>query len=273
MAFKMDLASIKKGAATIKEQAEKKGGFKQFKFKEKVSYIMILQKDSVFIKDVHLHQLWKAGKPVMTIGSPQADGLEDPIMKRGWEIREAFKENPDKELQNLFKLYMPKSITYANVIDLRKIEDGVQVAALPAAVKDLILDVVSEAESEDDLKKIFDLDEARPLKVAHNGGEKIDKKYETPRFLDNKVAGLLKSGKITEEQIEKQFFNLDKLQPVYDDAKIQKYLQMLEEQVKFTLEKKGVDLDGAGAGMDANDLSGDDDFSVSSSSDDDFDLE
>lgn len=269
MAFKFDPNELKKSADTLKQQAERKGSFKSFQFKEKESYLLILQKDNQFIFDVALHEVWKNKKPIFRVGSPTVNQEEDPIMKRGWEIREKFLDCGNEKLEGLFRKYMPRNQSFCRVIDLKNISEGVQIAALPKLVKDAIIDQVSEIETEEQAKAVFDLDLGRILKVTHNGGQGINKKYEVAKFLD-KRAGLVKSGKVDPEEIEKQMFDLKKLQPSWDDAKLQKCLALIEEEVKYIIEQEGGDSVGdfeiTSDDFDTND-------SLSIDSGDDFDLD
>ena len=246
MTFKFNPDELKKGAATLKEQAEKKGGYRpEFKFKATESYLLVLQKDNNFIQEVAVHEVWKNNKPVAKVGSPSIEGLPDPIMDRGWEMKDKFKDHPNEDLQQLWRKYMPRRQSLAYVIDLKNIGEGVQMVSLPKMVKDFIVDEVSEVETEEQAKSIFDLDQGRILKVTHNGGQKINKKYEVVKFLD-KRAGLVKAGKVDPVEIEKQMISLKKMQLAWDDARIQKVLQLLDADSKYLIEKAGADVSWSG---------------------------
>jgi hypothetical protein len=268
MTFKFNPDELKKGAASIKEQGERKGGFRpEFKFKANESYILVLQKDNTFVQDIAIHEVWKNNKPVAKVGSPSVEGLPDPIMERGWAMKEKFQDHPNEELQSLWKKYMPRRQTLAYVIDLKNIGEGVQMVALPKLVKDFIVDEVSEIETEEQAKSIFDLDLGRVLKVVHNGLPKLAKKYELVKFLD-KRANLIKSGKVDPEEIDKQMIPLKKYQLAWDDAKIQKVMQAIDADVKYLIEKYGGDEFSENT---ENKISEEEEFTVSG--EDDFDLE
>lgn len=271
MAFTFSVSDLKKGAETIKKQGERGGKYNNFSFDKPENYLLILQKDSQFMEEIVTHDLWKAKKLVHKVGSPQSAQEEDPIVARGWEIFEKFKESENKKLKDLFKKYMPRNQTLVRVIDLKDIEKGVQIASIPKMMKDAIIDQVSEIETEEDAKKIFDLNMGRVFKIVHNGEKGFDRKYTVAKFLD-KTAGLVKSGKVDADEIEKQLFDLKKLQPAWDDAKLKKHLALIEEEVKFIIDEEG----GEEAGFDdiGSGDSGDDfEFSSNSSDDEDFDLD
>lgn len=267
----MDIGDLKKGAATLKEQGEKKGGFRPlFTFKDKESFLLILQKDNVFIHDVAVHEVWKNKKMIAKVGSPSIKGEEDPIMLRGWEIKDKFKDSDNDDLKNLWRKYMPRRQSLCRVIDVKDDKQGVQVASLPKMVKDAIIEEVSEIENEEQAASIFDLDKGRVLKVKHNGLPKLEKKFEVVKFLD-KRAEMVKRGKADPAEIDKQMIDLNKYQTAWNDAQLQKVLKLIEDEVKYIIEREG----GETTGLDLEDTSGSvDDFETpAAGGDDDFDLE
>ena len=263
-----NLDALRKNAEATKNAGQSGGKFTQFKFDKLESYLLFLQKDSMFTFDVVQHEIWKGGKPIFKVGSPTINGEDDPISKKGWEIYEQFKGCGNKKLEGLFKKYLPKTSTYGWVIDLRQTELGPQIISLPKLVKNALTDQVGEAETEADVEKIFDLDKGRVMKVVHNGKAKIEKEYTVAKFLD-KTAQLLSKGKVESlADVEAKMYDLRKLQPAYDDAKLAKALSLIDEEVKYIISKEGVNI----AEMSDADAGIEESFDMDSSSDE-FDLD
>lgn len=268
MGFKMDVDALKANAKKLKEKAQSGGSVNYFDSSKPEAYVIFLKHENNFIQDLTHHEVWKAKKLVGRVGSPSCEGLDDPISKKGWELYERYKESEVEEVKNLFKKYLPRTESVAFVIDVKDIDKGVQVMRLPKPVKDLLLDEVDGIESEEDAMSIFHPEEARIMKITHNGEKGIKRKYGAVKFL-NKKAELISRGKFTEEEIEKQLFDLRKLQGTWDDAKLAKMLALIDDEARYILEKFGGDADDFEATS-----SDDDDIDTSGSiSDDDEDFE
>ena len=245
--FSFNPSAIKKQAEDSKKKQERSGGFDSLKLNEEKNFVLILpptKENAPLFFETLTHQIWKDGKPVVTVASPKFVGEKDPIMETGFQYQQKFKTSKNETLKNLYKLFMPKNARYVNALQLKMNEDKTftvvdkkpKVLNLPKLAYDAILDEIESADGEEDMKAIFDLNEGRALYLKTNGEQRTNKRYVTCKFLKNQV-NLIDSGDIDPEQIIKQMFNLEKLQPAQDAQALAQALKLLKEQANRIISK------------------------------------
>jgi hypothetical protein len=274
MGFKFNVNELKKRTEEAKVASQPKTKLEKMKFDKRETFILLLpSKDGTeFIKDIAVHSIWKDKKLVHQVGSPSVQKLEDKIMMRGWEIKNTFDSSDDDDLKSLYRLYMPRVESLVRVIDLQNLDKGVQVCALPKIVKNLILDELSECKTEEDYKALSDLEHGRILKVTHDGGEGIKREYGAPKFL-TKTAALISRGKFTYEQVMEMLPDLNRFQPDWDDAKVEKHLSLIESTVQRKLSVKGLLDSSSSMDFDSDEAPSKPSSKPSVSSDEEFDFE
>ena len=188
----VDVAAIRAAARKSKESGG--GKINRMKLQEKTSGVLLLKpvvENKPFVKEVSIHQYWskKENKFLVNVTSPAMYEQEDPIMKMGWKYREKYMDSDNKKLKDLWKMFMPKDHRYVNVLNVKALEEGPKVLDLPKIAFDTIMDEILDLE-DDQMGSIWDLDEGRILKIVHNGGTGLAKKYTVVKFLNNKTANL-----------------------------------------------------------------------------------
>lgn len=242
MAFQFNLGDQKKAAAAAKEKS--KGSRKTLDLKAELTEVLILPptvKDAPLFFETCIHEVWVNKKPIATCASPTFVGEKDPIMDYGWKIREKFGNSKNDKLKNLFKLFMPKQTRYVYVLNKAGVETGPLLLRMPSAAYDALIDEIGEAETDDDMKAICDLDEGRWLRIKHNGGEGLNKKY-VAKFSKN-PAQLVEQGLVDSDKLAASVPDLRKLQPEQDPAAIKKVLKTLIEQANKTIEREGGEIE------------------------------
>jgi hypothetical protein len=242
MGFVFNVGEQKKAAAAAKEKS--KGSKKSMDLKKELSEVLVLpptQKDAPIFFETCIHEVWVNKKPIATCASPTFEGEEDPIMKQGWKIREKFQDSKSEKLKNLFKLFMPKNNRYVYVLNKDSIDAGPLLLKLPSAAYDTLMDEINEVETEEDMKAICDLDDGRWLRIKHNGGEGLNKKY-VAKFSKN-TAQLVEQGLVDADKLAASVPDLRKLQPAVDPAAVKKVLKALMEQANKIIEREGGSMD------------------------------
>lgn len=247
MAFKMKSKATKEAA---KKATESGGGLKSFKMDKNKTTANLLVLGSVkeemgAVFTAKCHELWKAGKPVHTCGTPSVDklgnatGEKDPIVDTGWKLREKFLKSTNKKKKDFFKNFLLKTKHFVNVLDLDNLEAGPQCYLMPSSVADVVLEEFNEVG--EDISSICGFDEGRILYIKHNGGEKLARKYKVVKF-KNETANLLEDGALTEEdlvEIEKKLYDLSRHQPAYSETEFEKHLEHLGKAAQAL----GIDLE------------------------------
>jgi hypothetical protein len=239
-AFNFDLDSAKKAAQASKEKGSSTK-IKRLKLKEETTGILLLPPlaGKPFIKEVSHHEYWsqKEKKFLVQVGSPAMHGEKDIIMEEGWKYRDKYKDSSNKKLKDLWKIFMPRNHKFVNCINIKAIEEGPMVLDLPLIVYNTVTDELAEMEEASDMMTICDLDKGRILKIKHNGGEGIAKKYEVVKFM-NKSANLVEDGKVEVEEVLNSMADLDRLELPCDDKKIQEALVALKKIARSIEEKE-----------------------------------
>jgi len=229
--------------AAKKSKEKKTGGrINRLKFDSETTGLVLLPKfkGKPFIKEVSIHQYWSNAdrRFIVNVTSPAQYGEKDPIMDIGWKYREKYMDSDNKKLKDLWRIFMPKDHRYLNCLNVKKLDEGPLVADLPKIVFDAIMDEVLELEEAgENLKSIYGLDTARILKVKHNGAKGLMKKYEVVKFM-TKVPTFIEEEKVDKEDLLKSMADLDKLEPVHDDAKIKEALSTLKKIARKIEEKE-----------------------------------
>ena len=277
--FDFDVDSAQKAAKKSKEKGSG-GKINRLKLKAETTGILLLPplKGKPFIKEVTTHSYWspKENKFVVNnVVSPTMSGEKDPIMEVGWAYREKYKDSDNKKLKDLWRMFMPKDHRYVNCINIKAIDEGPMVLDMPKIVFDTVTDEILEVEDDGGMRSICHLDEGRILKIKHNGGQGFQKKYEVVKFL-NKTANLIEGGKVEKADLINAMVDLDKLEPVKDEAKLKEALATLKKIARSIEEKENeeiVDEDEMSNDFDDEDVMEADTDSESSGEDDDFDLD
>jgi hypothetical protein len=240
MAFNLSLEDTQKAAKKSKEKSTG-GRVNYLKLKEQTTGVVLLPSadGKKFIKEMSVHQFYSPAerKMLVNVTSPAMDGEKDPIKDAGWAYREKYSDSDNKKLKDLWKMFMPKDIRSVNVLNVKDMDAGVQVMNMPKIVFDNVTEEILECETQDELDSICHFDKGRVLKIKHNGKDGLFKRYEIAKFL-NKTANLLDSGKFDEETLTGMLYNLDKLEPPRDDAKVKEALATLKKMARKIEEKE-----------------------------------
>lgn len=244
MGFVFNYEDQKKAADTAKSGG---GGRKSLDLKKQVTEVLILPttvKDAAIFFETCVHEVWANKKPIAKCASPTFVGEEDPIMKAGWKIREKFQDSKNDKLKNLWRLFMPKKAHYVYALNKEDIEAGPLLLKLPHAAYEVLLDELSEADSDEAMKSICDLDEGRWLRIKHNGKEGLAKEY-LAKFSKDTVK-LVENGAVDEDKLAASVPDLRKLQPAQDPAALKKTLAAIQAQVNAVLKREGSDMEEDG---------------------------
>jgi hypothetical protein len=273
MTFSLSLEDTQSAAKKSKEKAST-GRVNYLKLKDQTTGVVLLPSadGKTFIKEMSVHQYYSPAKKQMlvNVSSPEMDGEKDPIKDVGWKYREKYMESDNKKLKDLWKIFMPKDVRSVNVLNVKDFEAGVQVMNMPKIVFDNVTEEILECETQEELDAICHFDKGRVLKIKHNGKTGLFKKYEIAKFL-NKPAGLIESGKFDEETLQGMLYDLEKLVPPRDDAKIKEALATLSKIARKIEENE---TDGAIENDELDeDFSEDEIVEDESSEEDEFDLD
>lgn len=245
MAFVFNFEDQKKAAAAAKSGGG--GGRKSLDLKKQVTEVLILPptiKDAPIFFETCIHEVWANKKPIAKCASPTFVGEEDPIMKAGWKLREKFQDSKNDKLKNLWRLFMPKKAHYVYALNKEDIEAGPLLLKLPHAAYEILLDELSDAESEEDVKAICDPDDGRWLRIKHNGKEGLAKEY-LAKFSKDTVK-LVENGAVDADKLAASVPDLRKLQPPQDPASLKKTLAAIQAQVNSVLKREAADIEDDG---------------------------
>ena len=245
MAFVFNFEDQKKAAAAAKSGGG--GGRKSLDLKKQVTEVLILPptiKDAPIFFETCIHEVWANKKPIAKCASPTFVGEEDPIMKAGWKLREKFQDSKNDKLKNLWRLFMPKKAHYVYALNKEDIEAGPLLLKLPHAAYEILLDELSDAESEEDVKAICDPDDGRWLRIKHNGKEGLAKEY-LAKFSKDTVK-LVENGAVDADKLAASVPDLRKLQPHQDPASLKKTLAAIQAQVNSVLKREAADIEDDG---------------------------
>jgi hypothetical protein len=242
--FVFDFAEQKKAAEAAKNGSSGGGGRKILDLKKEITEVLILPptiKDAPIFFETNMHEVWANKKPIAKCASPTFVGEDDPIMKAGWKIKDKFADSKNDKLKNLWRLFMPKKAHYVYVLNKEALDSGPLLLKLPHVAYELLLDELKDAESDDDIKAICDLDEGRWLRIKHNGATGLAKEY-IAKFSKNPVK-LSENGAVDADKLVSNVPDLRKLQPAQDPAAIKRTLSAINQQVAAILTREGTSMD------------------------------
>ena len=247
MDFSLDFEEQKKEIKKLKE-ANYSGGSSNIKYmklsKPKTLLALLPYKDTAtnkykLIKSVSVHQYYDRlqNKYTVNITSPEMDKQTDLIKELGWKYKNKYQNSDNPKLKNLFKMFMPQTKHFINVINLDEEERklGVQVLKMPNLMFDIVTDEIMDAESQDDIDSICHFNKGRVCKIQHNGEEGMSRKYEVVKFT-SKTTNLSKY--FSSEEIEKMIVDLDKVEGPRDEASVNDALNTLKRIAKKIEEKQ-----------------------------------
>lgn len=244
----------------VKKAKEKGGGKATLKLDKAETRLLILgpvEETKPVLYVTKTHEIWADNKPRSIVGTPAVDNEKDKIIDLGWKLREKYLESDNEKKRDFFKRFLPKEKHYVNVLEIGNEAAGPQVFAMPAKVRDLVLDELGDCG--EDLSTVCDFDEGRILLIKSNMKPKFQRKYAC-KFLA-KTANLIENGILDETSIGEvgdKLFDLEKLQPAFDEEAFDKHFEML----KKSAEKLNIDLSSL-----------DEDEPESDSSDDEFEAD
>jgi hypothetical protein len=249
--FKFNANSVKQQVAEQEKRAEGTDfGPKQMKLDKVKTVVLILppiDEEATLIMETNTYEIYRGpeGKKefVMKVASPQFVQLPDAVMKKGFTLRNKFKDSENKKLQEVWKNYMPKTNYYVNAIEVtdgKALKEGPKILKLPKPAYDL---VISELKDNDyDFRSFTDLNEGRPLVIEHNGEKGFKKKYTAVKFMA-KGQKLLEKGLVDEEKLLAEMADLKSLQPAQSEEGMVKLMAYLDKEADRIIRANGGTLD------------------------------
>lgn len=290
--YSYDADAIKKKFADQQKQVGSTGGSRLKTYKlntpnKQLHKLKILppaasNQNNVFVKEVIIHQLWgfdpetkKRRLEAETVG-PKMSGKDDPIMIEGFKLRKKFADSKNKTLKDLWKLYMPKTNRYVNILDLDNLNAGAQPLLLPNSAYNKISDVmmgISSGDEDDEFVNVvtnndmLSFDKTKILLVKHNGKTGKEIRYEAN--FSTKAVNL--ESKIDINKVMNEAVDLDKFEPALNENKVKEYLTKINQKVEDIIEREGGDL--IDDNIQDEDIQLEEFSDDSGSSNDDFDID
>ncbi len=227
---KYSFEATKKAAQLQREKEANSGGMNRLKLGPKLNKILVLPamgKNPLF-KRVMEHVVWKNRKPIMRATCARVtDGEECKVCKKGWKIKEKFEDHKSEKEQNKWRAFMPTNDNYVNAIDLLSKDYEQGALKLPSLADELLLSEIEESKTGED---ICGLDKGRAMIIKGNGKSGNMRRYKVAKFSTAPV-NLLADSKVEEDDVMEKLINLEKLQGKPDEAKLDKVLRKLMQQV------------------------------------------
>ena len=232
---KFNMSEIKKNTQSVVDRKSGGGGgsVPYLKLNSKLSKILILPpKKKDLVKRVVIHQVWKGGKPIKTATCPRIkEGGDCKICKRGFDLRDKYSDSSSKRKQDVWRIYMPTDDTFVGALDITEKKPTPKVLRMPPSAFQVLVDELEESVDGSD---IFDLDKGRPFLIKGNGKEGKNRRYVSARF-SKSSANLVSDGKVDEDDIINNIFDLDKLLPKISDEKVDEVFLALKKQEQSVL--------------------------------------
>jgi len=227
-----DFGSVKKQAQA---DADRKSGGKleRMKLTKDKNYVLVLPpyKKGTLYKRVMVHQVWKGGKPILTVTCGRAqDGNDCPVCDYGFKTKDKFADSSSESKQNLWKNFMPTNDVQVNALQLKKTSKGWKTDGVPKILKlpnDGVELLLSEIDESADGMDIFGLDDGRPMYIKGNGIDGKKRRYPVIKFT-KEPANLVDEGLVDEDEVLEGLVDLDKLEPKFNEKKLQSMLRKLK---------------------------------------------
>lgn len=230
-----DFGSVKKQAQADQERKNGGGKIARMKLNAGGNYVLVLPpyKKGLLYKRVMVHQLWKGGKPIMTVTCGRAhDGNDCPVCDYGFKLKDKHADSSSEKKQNMWKNFMPTNDVHINALQLKKNKktgaydtDGTpKVLKLPNDAVELLLTEIDESA---DGMDIFGLDDGRPLFIKGNGKDGKQRRYPVIKFAKG-PANLVDEGVVDEDEVLENITDLDKLEPKFSEKKLNAMLRKLK---------------------------------------------
>lgn len=253
-------------------------------------------KKSKLIKTIIEHQLWgfdaTTGKRKLEGKCTSAKMIQekDNIIGMGLKYRAKYKDSKNKKLKDLHLMFYPKSMDYANVLDIEEVKK-LKKAGDPNFVKSKVLRLPSLLEKHiseeimalrnagESAKSLVDINEGKLISIKGNGKKGKEVRYEVIRFSAPNHQFGNKLG-FTSSDVIKTMHDLEKLEFPFSRDKEKQYLEKLLAKVRsIEAQETGgdvvdnVDADAPVSDFDFSADSGDEfDMSSSSSDSSEFDM-